>query len=96
MTNWENEIDKLELIRIGLGLNYNEIEKRTGINRGVLQRFFSKINEPKIGFFFKVKGFLESFEKPSIEFTQCDCKIVNGLLRRGKIKCSKQKSEHKF
>lgn len=26
----------------------------------------------------------------------CDCKIENGLLKRGKIKCTKSKAEHKF
>lgn len=25
---------------------------------------------------------------------ECDCKIVKGLLRRGKIKCTKSKKEH--
>ena len=94
MEKWKNEIDKLESIRISSGLNFNEIEKHTGINRGVLQRFFNKSNEPKISFYFKVKDFLESFEKSNVEFTECDCKIVNGLLRRGKIKCTKSKSEH--
>ena len=28
--------------------------------------------------------------------SECDCKIVNGLLRRGKIKCTKSKKEHGF
>lgn len=95
MTNWESEIDKLESKRIDLGLNYNEIEKHLGIHRSMLQRFFNKNNEPKIGFYFKVRDFLESFKSPIIEVLECDCKIVNGLLRRGKIKCNKTKSEHK-
>ena len=27
---------------------------------------------------------------------ECDCRLENGLLKRGKIKCKKTKAEHNF
>lgn len=51
-----------------------------------------------------LSGFPEKYTNESIiehryefeSYKECDCKLENGLLRRGKIKCTKTKSEHKF
>lgn len=34
--------------------------------------------------------------KSIVSIEGCDCKIENGLFKRGKIKCSKTKAQHKF
>ncbi|AIX11859.1 hypothetical protein [Flavobacterium phage V157] len=55
----------------------------------------------------ELSGIKEELERPEfpenrndfaqIKKVKCDCKLdENGLLRRGKIKCTKSKSEHKF
>ena len=53
------------------------------------------IDEKKIKNFIKkeIPKYVENFNAKN----NCDCCIdENGLLRRGKIKCTKSKSEHKF
>lgn len=105
MENWQIEIKRLDKIRLELGLNWNKLEKVTNIDRGQLKRFFEFTNVPSMKFYFDVKVALENeFEvkfkniKPSEEFVniECDCKVENGLLKRGKIKCTLSKAEHKF
>ena len=39
---------------------------------------------------------MENKPAPPTEKASCDCKLENGLLKRGKIKCTKSKAEHNF
>lgn len=135
MENWQVEIKRLDKMRLELGLNMNQLEKITDIDRGQLKRFFEFTNVPSMKFYFDVKDALEKeFEvkfadvevhrdgSVSINLTartltaqnsikaekvfkylgskltkkDCDCKLENGLLKRGKIKCTLSKAEHKF
>ncbi|MFO0090047.1 MAG: helix-turn-helix domain-containing protein [bacterium] len=128
MENWQVEIKRLDKMRLELGLNMNQLEKITGIDRGQLKRFFEFTNVPSMKFYFDVKVALENeFEvkfkdiEPIVKNqynklcenygvdktqntnsstfennSQCDCKLENGLLKRGKIKCTLSKAEHKF
>jgi hypothetical protein len=104
MQNWQVEIKRLDKIRLQLGLNYNQLEKITQIDRGQLKRFFEFKNVSSMKFYFDVKVALEQeFEVKFVEIIpetkviidKCDCKIENGLLKRGKIKCTLSKAEHK-
>ncbi len=105
MENWQIEIKRLDKIRLELGLNWNQLEKITNIDRGQLQRFFEFINIPSMKFYFDVKAALENeFEVKfkdlvsnlELATIECDCKLEGGLFKRGKIKCKKSKAEHKF
>jgi hypothetical protein len=60
MEKWKKEIKRLNDIRLKLGLNFNQIEVLTGINRGKIGRFFNMINEPSLGFYLDVKMCLEN------------------------------------
>ena len=60
MEKWKKEIKRLDDIRLKLGLNFNQIEVLTGINRGKVGRFFNMVNEPSLGFYLDVKMCLES------------------------------------
>lgn len=60
MENWKKEIKRLDDMRLKLGLNFNQIEVLTGINRGKVGRFFNMINEPSLGFYLEVKTALEN------------------------------------
>jgi hypothetical protein len=104
MQNWQVEIKRLDKIRLQLGLNYNQLEKITQIDRGQLKRFFEFKNVSSMKFYFDVKvaleqefevKFLEIIPKTKVLIAKCDCKIENGLLKRGKIKCTLSKAEHK-
>ena len=55
MENWKKEIKRLDDIRLKLGLNFNQIEVLTGINRGKVGRFFNMTNEPSLGFYLTIK-----------------------------------------
>jgi hypothetical protein len=59
MEKWKKEIKRLDDIRLKLGLNFNQIEVLTGINRGKVGRFFNMVNEPSLGFYLDVKNALE-------------------------------------
>lgn len=107
MENWEKEVNKLELIRVKLNVNFNELQKITGINRSHLSKFFSCKNVPTLKMFMYVKSVLEKLETEykdpiinnNIEKCNCDCDCTidsQGIFRRGKIKCVKSKKEHKF
>ena len=105
MENWQVEIKRLDKMRLELGLNWNQLEKITDIARGQLKRFFEFTNVPSMKFYFDVKNALENeFEVKFKEFEiaskteniQCDCRLENGLLKRGKIKCALTKAEHNF
>lgn len=60
MENWKTEIKRLDKLRESLGLNFNQLEGLTKINRGQLQRFFDMVNIPSMKFYFDVKDALES------------------------------------
>jgi hypothetical protein len=60
MENWKKEIKRLDDIRLKLGLNFNQIEVLTGINRGKVGRFFNMVNEPSLGFYLDVRSCLEN------------------------------------
>jgi hypothetical protein len=60
MEKWKKEIKRLNDIRLKLGLNFNQIEVLTGINRGKIGRFFNMVNEPSLGFYLDVKMCLEN------------------------------------
>lgn len=108
MENWKKEIEKLEKIRVDLQINFNSLEKLTGVNRSQLKKMFTCLNMPGLELFLNVKNVLESqkhlkgaqsilAESDVIvtENKECDCTIDDkGILRRGKSKCKKTKSEH--
>lgn len=151
MEKWQLEIKRLDKLRLDLGLNMSQMQKRTGIDRSRLKSFFEFKNIPSIKFYFEVRDFLEkeievkvaevvapefpkhrkddakkrvsfreaanlqmeSLKVPKEKFGRekpiesvsdmgiigkqiCDCKLENGLLKRGKIKCKKTKEEHNF
>lgn len=119
MEQWQLEIKRLDKIRLDLGLNWNQLEKITGKQRDLLQRYFDFKSVPGLKVYFEIKIALENeFEvrfpvemvvinKPcsmgmselflvSTDDSDCDCKLENGLLKRGKIKCKKTKEEHNF
>lgn len=60
MENWKTEIKRLDVIREKLGLNWNQMEKLTGVNRQKIQRMFQLVNEPSLGFYLLMKTTLEN------------------------------------
>lgn len=60
MGNWKTEIKRLDVIREKLGLNWNQMEKLTGVNRQKIQRMFQLVNEPSLGFYLLMKTTLEN------------------------------------
>jgi len=60
MENWKAEIKRLDVIREKLGLNWNQMEKLTGVNRQKIQRMFQLVNEPSLGFYLLMKTTLEN------------------------------------
>lgn len=60
MENWKQEINRLDKIRLDLGLNWYKLQILTGINRQQLQRCFELVNEPKLGFYLEIKSALEN------------------------------------
>jgi len=60
MENWKTEIKRLDIIREKLGLNWNQMEKLTGVNRQKIQRMFQLVNEPSLGFYLLMKTTLEN------------------------------------
>ena len=57
--NWQVEINRLNKMRLDLGLNMNQVEKLTGVNRSRLKGFFEFTNIPSMKFYFDVKKALE-------------------------------------
>lgn len=57
--NWKVEVKRLDAIREKLGLNFNQIQKLTGIDRAKIGGFFNMKNQPSLGFYLTVKGVLE-------------------------------------
>jgi len=144
MENWQIEMNRLNKIRLDLGLNWNKFGKLVGKNRELLKKYFEFRSIPSMKVYFDLKTALENeFEvkigevvvpefpdnrndyttrtlsalnsqkdqkvikdlealippKTSTRNTNydaCDCKLENGLLKRGKIKCKKTKAEHNF
>ncbi len=60
MEQWKTEIKRLNKMRLDLGLNMNQLEKLTGVNRSRLKGFFEFTNEPRISFYFQIKDALEN------------------------------------
>lgn len=78
MENWQIEIKRLDKIRLELGLNWNQLEKITLIDRGQLKRFFEFANVPSMKFYFDVKVALENeFE---VKFGEVEIPDDGGLL----------------
>lgn len=73
MENWKVEIKRLDTIREKLGLNFNQIQKLTGIDRAQVGGFFNMKNQPKMGFYLSIKDFLEK----EIEVNQKEKKEVH-------------------
>ena len=104
LENWEKEIKRLDKIRLDLGLTLYKTELLTGVKRGQLNGYFELKNIPSLKIYLSIKSALEnaievkSSEEASapLKTKKCDCKLVDGLLRRGKIKCNKTKEEHNF
>lgn len=111
MEQWQKEIQKLQSVYSALEINYNRLEKHSGVNRAQLKRFFEMENVPSLKLFFQVKKSLEDLtqlsggknhfnkSQPAIVFFNltCDCTLdESGLFRRGLSGCKKLKSEHKF
>ena len=101
MEKWQKEIQKLEELRIELKLNFNYLEKISGINRGQLKKIFEMKTIPSLKLFLTIQDVilnLVSETKSKSNFEKCDCKIINGLLRRGKSnpKCELTKEQHVF
>ena len=112
LENWQIEINRLNKIRLDLGITLYKFEQITGIKRGNLQGVFELKNIPSLKRYLEIKEALENQievkdskieiklikeQKPKVKVNSCDCKLdTNGLLRRGKIKCSKPKEEHNF
>lgn len=123
MENWQIEMNRLNKIRLDLGLNWNKFGKLVGKNRELLKKYFEFRSIPSMKVYFDLKTALEnefdvkigevvvpellddrkekSFIPPktstrNTNYDACDCKLENGLLKRGKIKCKKTKAEHNF
>ena len=136
METWKIEMNRLNKMRLDLGLNWNQFSKIAGKNRELLKKYFEFRSVPSMKVYFELKIALENeievkfgdvemviIQKPmgngpteaNIIFpptmttalppktptrntndNSCDCKLENGLLKRGKIKCKKTKAEHKF
>lgn len=110
MENWKVEIKRLDAIRTKLDLNYNQLEKLSGIPRGKIGNLFRLINEPSLSFYLTIKTILENQIKvvtkekkevvppkevvASVKST-CDCRMSGTLFIRAKG-CTKAKDEHKF
>lgn len=60
MENWKVEIKRLDAIRTKLDLNYNQLEKLSGINRQKIARMFQMVNEPSLSFYLTIKSVLEN------------------------------------
>lgn len=73
MENWKVEIKRLDTIREKLGLNFNQIQKLTGIDRAQVGGFFNMKNQPAMGFYLSIKDFLEK----EIEVNQKEKKEVH-------------------
>lgn len=76
MENWKVEIKRLDAIREKLGLNFNQIQKLTGIDRAQVGGFFNMKNQPKMGFYLSIKDFLEK----EIEVNPKEKKEVVGVV----------------
>lgn len=110
MEQWQIEIKRLDKIRLTLGLNYSKLQVLVNKDRGYLKRIFELQTVPSLSVYFELKNALEnehevkfaaegenSQKKESIfENLDCDCRLENNLLKRGKIKCKKTKAEHNF
>lgn len=77
MENWKKEIKRLDVIRLKLGLNFNQIEVLTGINRGKIGRFFNMVNEPSLGFYLDVKSCLENEIKVDVNHKKRGVSIID-------------------
>lgn len=103
---WQVEIKRLDKIRLDLELNFNNLELLTNINRSQLKKIFTLETNPSLKLYLDIRYALESqinvkskVVKPKKEkkiVQECDCKLENGLFKRGKIKCLKSKIEHNF
>jgi hypothetical protein len=60
MEHWKEEIKRLDKIRLDLGLNWNRMEKLTGVNRGQIKKMFEFTNIPSMELYFDVKIALEN------------------------------------
>jgi hypothetical protein len=108
LEKWQIEINRLDKMRLDLGLSMYGLEKITGISRDNLKGMFDFKNIPSLKRYLEIKDALENQfnvvfieentkrTEVAIESDKCDCKLVNGLLRRGKIRCIKSKKEHNF
>ena len=110
MENWQLEMNRLNKMRLDLGLNWNQFGKLTGKNRELLKKYFEFRSIPSLKVYYELKTALENefevkfgaeerpeFPENRIDYTMnspktptrntndcaCDCKLENGLLKRG-------------